>query len=61
MGKIEIILELLEPNVHEVSKQLCNVLPHLMLPVRPVMPALRTPIIQIMMNPLARKDVRKAI
>src|SRR5579864_5815140 len=42
-------------------KKLRDVLPHLMLPIRPIMPTLRPPIVQVMMDPLALKDMRKPI
>src|SRR5579864_1056293 len=44
-----------------ISEQPAYIFPHLMLPIRPVVPAFRTPVVQRMPNPFARKDLRQTI
>src|SRR5690242_12175754 len=40
---------------------LADVFPHLMMPVRPVVPALRAPVVQVMSDAAALEDLRHSI
>src|SRR5581483_504052 len=46
---------------HEASVMLADVLPHLMMPVRPFVSALRPPIVQMMINAAVPQNLRHSV